>query len=196
MAYDIKFSEEKNQLLQVTRGISFENIIDALEKGKLLADTSHHSKKYPHQRIYVVEITKYAYAVPYVINHKKKEIFLKTIFASRVFTPKYINRKKNMKKLQDPFANQVLDEYEKELEESFERDEFKNREDFEDTKLMLQEAAQKYKELSKSRPITIRLNQLDLIKLKAKAKVNNIPYQTLLSMLVNSYVEGRHKIAI
>ena len=94
MAYSINFNEEKNQLLKATRGVCFEDVIDALEKKRLIADISHPNKKYVHQRLYVVEISGYAYAVPYVVNENKQEIFFKTMYASRVLTAKYIKKGK------------------------------------------------------------------------------------------------------
>ena len=86
MALNIKFNEEKNQLLKATRGISFEDVLGALKKGKLLADIAHPSQKHPRQRLYVVKIKKYAYAVPYISDTRKQEIFLKTIYPSRILT--------------------------------------------------------------------------------------------------------------
>jgi hypothetical protein len=86
MAFSIKFSEEKNQLLIATRKISFEDVIEALNMGQLLADIAHPSQKHPHQRLYVVRIKEYAYAVPYVSDIRKQEIVLKTIYPSRVLT--------------------------------------------------------------------------------------------------------------
>jgi hypothetical protein len=74
------------------RGICFEDVIEAFENNQFLVDINHHSKKYSHQRILVVRINNYAYAVPYVINREKKEVFLKTIFASRILTLKYTRR--------------------------------------------------------------------------------------------------------
>ena len=94
MTFRIHFNEEKNQLLKVTRGVCFDDAIKALENDKVLADIIHPSKKYKHQRIYILNINNYAYAVPYVINTRKKEIFLKTMFASRVFTSRYLKRRK------------------------------------------------------------------------------------------------------
>lgn len=94
MAFRIKFNEEKNQLLKAIRNISFEDVLKALKKKKILADIAHPSKKYIHQRIYILEINNYAYVVPYVINRQKKEIFLKTIYASRVFTNMYLKKDK------------------------------------------------------------------------------------------------------
>lgn len=56
---------------------------------------------------------------------------------------------------------------------------------------MLEEAAERHHQLNTSKPITLRINQLDLIKIKAKAKRNNIPYQTLLGAVVHDFAEDR-----
>src|SRR6266567_3769139 len=98
MAFKIKFNEEKNELLKAMRDVSFEEVQDAIEKDKLFADIAHPSNKHPHQRLYVVEIKEYIYAVPYVISTEKKEISLKTIYPSRVLTKKYMKGGKNAKK--------------------------------------------------------------------------------------------------
>ena len=90
MAFNINFSEEKNQLLKATRGIGFDEIIDAISGSDLLADIAHPSSRRPNQRLYVVKIKKYAYAVPYVTNTQKSEIFLKTAYPSSALTKKYI----------------------------------------------------------------------------------------------------------
>lgn len=90
MAFDISFNEEKNQLLKVTRGISFEQIIDLLGTDMLLADIAHPVSKYSHQRIYVIKIGDIVYAVAYVIDTMKGKIFLKTIYPSRALKRKYI----------------------------------------------------------------------------------------------------------
>lgn len=78
------------------------------------------------------------------------------------------------RKNDNPFANLVLDEEEKLLEEAFERGEFEEDTNLEDTKKMLKEAASRYLELNHSKPVTLRINQLDLIKIKAKAKRKHI----------------------
>ena len=90
MAFSINFNEEKNQLLKATRGIGFDEIIAAISKGDVLADIAHPSKSRPNQRIYVVRIREYAYAVPYVMNAQKNELFLKTAYPSSALTKKYI----------------------------------------------------------------------------------------------------------
>jgi len=103
-----------------------------------------------------------------------------------------------MKKISnnDPFTNLVLDEEEKLLEQSLERGEFEEDTHFEDTKSMLQEAASRYLELHNSKPVTLRINQLDLIRIKAKAKRKQIPYQTLLGALLHDFAEGERELSI
>jgi hypothetical protein len=90
VVYKIRFNEEKNQLLKILRQICFDEAIQAISEGRLLADIVHTSKERPSQRIYVIDINGYAYALPYIKDDKKKEIFLKTLYPSRVLTKKYI----------------------------------------------------------------------------------------------------------
>jgi len=97
-------------------------------------------------------------------------------------------------KNKDPFSEVVLDKEEELIEELLENGEFEESSDLEDTKTMLQEAAVRYTALQRSKPVTIRINQLDLIKVKAKAKLKQIPYQTLLGFLIHQYAEGEKKL--
>lgn len=83
------WDEEKNALLKELREVSFEDVQTAIESGRVLDDFEHPNKKrYPNQRIFVVEIENYAYYVPYLED--KDKIFLKTIFPSRKATKKYL----------------------------------------------------------------------------------------------------------
>ncbi len=93
----------------------------------------------------------------------------------------------------DPFKNLVLDKYEQEIEDALERDEYVEIHDKELNK-MLDEAAKNSPGLEDSKSITLRVKKRDLIKLKAKAARNSIPYQTLINLLINSYAEGKTKI--
>ena len=71
------------------RGISFEDVVFALQSGGLLDDLIHPNKeKYPSQRMFVVDIDDYAWLVPYVEN--AQELFLKTIIPSRKATKQYL----------------------------------------------------------------------------------------------------------
>jgi predicted DNA binding CopG/RHH family protein len=99
-------------------------------------------------------------------------------------------------KMNDPFSDLILDEEEKEIEAALERGEFEELPDFEATKKMLEEAARRHKKLNTTKPVTLRVNQLDLIKIKAKAKRNNIPYQTLLSTAIHDFADGKRDLII
>ena len=81
------FSEDKNKILKETRGISFEEIIFLIEGDCILDVIENPSPKYAHQKIYVIDVGGYAYAVPCVV--KGNVIFLKTIHASRDLNKKY-----------------------------------------------------------------------------------------------------------
>jgi len=78
----IRWSEEKNQLLIMQRGLSFEMVLEKLEKGEIIAKRAHSDKKrYSHQYIFVLCLNDYICYVPFVEN--ENEIFLKTIIPSR-----------------------------------------------------------------------------------------------------------------
>lgn len=100
------------------------------------------------------------------------------------------------KKKFDPFKNLVLDEYEQEIENSLERGEWVSDPNFEENKKMFEEAARRHIDLRNSKSITLRIKNMDLIKIKAKAARNNIPYQTLINLLINSYNEGKTKVTL
>jgi hypothetical protein len=82
----------KNIKLMAERGICFEDIVAALGDGRWL-DTVNHPKQssYPGQKILIVEVNNYVFLVPFVEDNEK--IFLKTIYPSRKFTIKYIERR-------------------------------------------------------------------------------------------------------
>lgn len=83
----------KNEALKRERDISFEEIVIAIEEGDLLDIVENpQRKKYPDQKIFVVEIDYYVYLVPFVEDNEK--IFLKTIIPSRKATKKYIMKQR------------------------------------------------------------------------------------------------------
>jgi predicted DNA binding CopG/RHH family protein len=96
----------------------------------------------------------------------------------------------------DPFANLVLDEEEQLIEDAIEAGDFEELPNFEETKKMLQEAARNHQELRVAKPVTLRINQMDLIKIRAKAKRNNIPYQTLLGVVLHDFAEDKRELVI
>lgn len=101
-------------------------------------------------------MTKYVYAVPYVIDKKKEQ----------------------------------------QIEKALKNGHFARVSDFEKSKKLFAEAVKNYRILQRSKPITIRVNQEDLIKVKVKAEKNKIPYKTLLNVLIHQYAEGLAQIEL
>lgn len=80
---DFKFDRNKSELLKRTRGIGFEDVVEAVKEGALVKDVAHPNRiKYPHQRMLVVKIGGYIYAAPYV-EKKGNKAFLKTLYPNR-----------------------------------------------------------------------------------------------------------------
>ena len=86
------WDSHKNEKLQQERDVCFEDIIVAIDENKLLDIVVHKNKtKYPHQKMFIIDINNYAYLVPFVEDEKK--VFLKTIIPSRAATKKYLIKK-------------------------------------------------------------------------------------------------------
>jgi uncharacterized DUF497 family protein len=84
-----RWPPDKNGLLLLERGVSFEDITVAVEAGGLLEILPHQNpRKYPRQKIMVVEVTGYAFLVPFV--EEDDHFFLKTIIPSRKATRDFI----------------------------------------------------------------------------------------------------------
>ena len=76
-------------ILRGLRGnVGFEECVVAIEDGRVLADIVNPNPQYPRQRMLVLWISDYAYAVPYV--ETDEEIFLKTVFPSCKHTALYL----------------------------------------------------------------------------------------------------------
>jgi uncharacterized DUF497 family protein len=82
------WNDIKSRPLKQRHGVSFEVIKAAINTGYLLDDLVHHNQStYPHQRIFVVAVNNYVYAVPYV--RSGSTTFLKTIYPSRKLNKRY-----------------------------------------------------------------------------------------------------------
>lgn len=81
-----------------------------------------------------------------------------------------------------------LDKEEKELAESLEKDEWVS--DLDKKEKKKYEAYARYS-LNKQRRINIRMTERDLKKIRAKAIEEGIPYQSLISMLIHKFNEGK-----
>lgn len=78
----LRWSSEKNQLLAKTRGVPFEEVALHIEDDEILDIRKHpNEERYPHQKIFVIDLGDYVYLVPFVEDDE--EIFLKTIIPSR-----------------------------------------------------------------------------------------------------------------
>jgi len=83
-----RWSAEKNELLKLSRGVSFESIVVAVESDGLLDIVEHPNvTKYPNQRVLVVSFDGYVYLVPFV--EEADYFFLKTVIPSRKATRDY-----------------------------------------------------------------------------------------------------------
>jgi uncharacterized DUF497 family protein len=87
------WDEEKNELLKQIRGVSFEQVVLAIEIGDLVDRLKHpNPARYPNQKVFLVKIEDYISSVPYIEENDK--IFLKTIIPNRKATKKCLGDKK------------------------------------------------------------------------------------------------------
>jgi uncharacterized DUF497 family protein len=86
-----RWNHDKNAALKKERGISFEEVVLAIEADGLLDELQHpNPEKYPNQSILVVALDGYVYLVPYV--EERDYYFLKTVIPSRKATRDYLSR--------------------------------------------------------------------------------------------------------
>ena len=81
-----------------------------------------------------------------------------------------------------------LDEEETFILEAFESGQLQSVENLSDEKKMILSAT---KNTQKKRAISIRLADVDIRKIRAKALEEGIPYQTLIGSIVHKYVSGK-----
>ena len=87
---EFDWNDEKNEMLERIRGISFEEVLVQIQNGGVL-DIIRHPKgdRYPDQNIIVLNIDGYVWLVP---NVKTRGVrFLKTIIPSRKATREYLS---------------------------------------------------------------------------------------------------------
>ena len=92
MEFGFDWNAEKNLQLIAERGISFDDVVSAIEQGRLLDVRRHpNPERYPRQMVYYVEIDDYVYVVPLVVENDGIA-FLKTMYPSRRATRDYLGR--------------------------------------------------------------------------------------------------------
>ncbi len=85
------WDNKKNLQLKRERDVSFEQVVFLIENSYVLDILEHPNKKRcGNQRVYIINIDNYAYAVP--IEDKGEERLLKTIFPSRKYTQMYLKK--------------------------------------------------------------------------------------------------------
>jgi len=86
-----RWGSEKNEQLKYERGISFENMVIAIESGGLVDILSHPNPvKYPNQKVLVIANEGYAFLVPFI--EEADHFFLKAVIPSRKATRDYLNK--------------------------------------------------------------------------------------------------------
>lgn len=81
----------KNEKLIRERGISFEAILGSIQTGGLLDILEHpNPRKYPGQKIMVVQAYDYVFLVPF--EEKEEDTWLITIIPSRKAAQRYLKR--------------------------------------------------------------------------------------------------------
>lgn len=84
------WSDEKNEILERTRGVCFEDVLVHIQNGGVLDVIRHPDReRYPDQNIIVLNVEGYVWLVPYVKT--KGTRFLKTIIPSRKATREYLS---------------------------------------------------------------------------------------------------------
>lgn len=106
------------------------------------------------------------------------------------------NTPKKSKVLDDSVFNfEYLDDEERELIESIENGEWKRLPKAVEAREIARARKIARNTMAKNARVNIRMNQNDLMNLKAKAAAEGMPYQTLLSCLVHKYVRGQVKFS-
>ncbi len=91
----------------------------------------------------------------------------------------------------NPFKNLKLDAYEQEIEDALEKGELVSVLNQSQRKKELRASARYTLELlKKKKNINIRIQEATLRKLKAKAAVEGLPYQTLIGSILHKYAHG------
>ena len=109
---DIIWNRDKNDLLKLTRNISFEEISEKIINEEYIDIIENPSRK--GQEYFIMKIDEYIWLVPFITD-KEDTIVLKTAFPSRKFNKQYggkngiinlLSRKKK-KKIEDELDNYV-----------------------------------------------------------------------------------------
>ena len=82
-----RWDQEKSEWLKRHRGTSLRQIAEAISEGGYLGIESHPTRI--NQKLFVIRLDGYVWAVPYVVEADGETIFLKTAYPSRKFNRLY-----------------------------------------------------------------------------------------------------------
>lgn len=187
------WNEEKNRLLQNERGISFEDIVDAISNGDLLDSIKNpSSEKYSNQSVFIVNVKGYVYCVPYVED--ESIIFLKTIFPSRKMKKKIFRRLAVMQNLNFDNMNTEkinavlnLDQYEQELLESIENEDWVSISDSKSEIKRFQDIAQRQISIQR---IELQMSIQDSDKIYSLANQHGLSMSSFAQNIIHKYLNG------
>ena len=83
----IVWDDEKNQKIQIERGISFDQIAEIILRKEYLDILDNPSRD--NQQLFVIKLNDYIHCVPFIIDDQSN-IILKAVFPSRKLNNKYI----------------------------------------------------------------------------------------------------------
>ncbi len=86
----IRWDASKNKRLKQERGISFDEVEACIQAHRVIEIIQNPSTKHRHQRVFVIELNRYVYYVPF--RETDTEIILKTIVPSRKLTTRYLKK--------------------------------------------------------------------------------------------------------
>jgi len=90
----VMFSEKKDKWLRKERGVGFVEISQSIKEERMIKVIDHpNKKKFPKQKMFLVQLKNYLYVVPFV--EEVGYIFLKTVYPSNKYTKKYLKHIKS-----------------------------------------------------------------------------------------------------
>jgi hypothetical protein len=76
----IRWSDEKDRQLRRDRGVSLETVAAMISRGEHKDVLKHPTRE--NQWIFILDIARYTWVVPFVVDEDGESIFLKTAFPS------------------------------------------------------------------------------------------------------------------
>ncbi len=88
---EIRFNQEKNAKLKLTRGINFDELVKIIKKNEIIKVIDNpNKKKYQNQKLFLIKIENLVIVVPFV--EEKDYIFLKTAYPSQKYTKRHFKK--------------------------------------------------------------------------------------------------------